>query len=144
VTRVGQYYVPGAYWRMVTSACQPCPAGCSRSVPYQSHHFIVISITATCEPGTYKTFLFAIHEDREEQCVRLSTRGATVAGGLLWGAALLLVGLINLASPAYGSKFVQVMGSVYLFFHVSRTFGDVLSKSQEASLIRCMPCTRSR
>jgi hypothetical protein len=58
--------------------------------------------------------------------MRLSIRGAAVAGGLLWGAALLFVGLINLASPAYGSNFLQVMGSVYPFFHVSRTFGDVV------------------
>jgi len=58
--------------------------------------------------------------------MRLSIRGAAVAGGLLWGAALLFVGLINLASPTYGWNFLLVMGSVYPFFHVSRTFGDVV------------------
>ena len=57
--------------------------------------------------------------------MRLSIRGAAVAGGLLWGGALLFVGLINLASPTYGSTFLQVMGSVYPFFHASRTVGDV-------------------
>jgi len=58
--------------------------------------------------------------------MRLSIRGAAVAGGLLWGGALLFVGLINLASPTYGSTFLQVMGSVYPFFHASRTVGDVV------------------
>jgi hypothetical protein len=58
--------------------------------------------------------------------MRLSIRGAAVAGGLLWGGALLFVGLINLASPTYGSNFLQVMGSVYPFFRVSRTLGDVV------------------
>jgi hypothetical protein len=57
--------------------------------------------------------------------MQLSIRGAAVAGGLLWGGALLFVGLINLASPTYGSNFLQVMGSVYPFFRVSRTLADV-------------------
>jgi hypothetical protein len=49
-----------------------------------------------------------------------------VAGGLLWGGALLLVGLIHLAKPTYGVGFLEVMSSVYPWFHASRTFGDVV------------------
>ena len=58
--------------------------------------------------------------------MQLSLRGAAVAEGLLWGGALLFVGLINLSSPTYGSTSLQVMGSVYPFFHASRTLGDVV------------------
>jgi len=58
--------------------------------------------------------------------MRLSIQGSTVAAGLLWGGALLFVGLANLASPAYGTNFLQMMSSVYPFFHASRTLGDVV------------------
>lgn len=58
--------------------------------------------------------------------MRISIRGVAVAGGLLWGGALLFVGLINLALPAYGTNFLQMISSVYPFFHASRTIGDVL------------------
>jgi hypothetical protein len=49
-----------------------------------------------------------------------------ISGALLWGGALLFVGLINLARPAYGVTFLQMMSSIYPWFHASRTFGDVV------------------
>jgi len=58
--------------------------------------------------------------------MRLSIQGLAIAAGLLWGGALLCVGLTNLASPSYGMSFLQVMSSVYPFFHASRTIGDVV------------------
>jgi len=58
--------------------------------------------------------------------MRLSLTGLAIAGGLLWGGGLLFVGLINLAVPAYGMNFLQMMSSAYPWFHASRTFGDVL------------------
>jgi hypothetical protein len=58
--------------------------------------------------------------------MRLSIKGLAVAGGLLWGGALLCVGLMNLVSPIYGANFLQMVSSVYPFFHASRTLGDVL------------------
>jgi hypothetical protein len=58
--------------------------------------------------------------------VKLSIRGMTFAGALLWGGCLLFVGLLNLGLPAYGTNFLQMMSSVYPWFHASRSFGDVL------------------
>jgi hypothetical protein len=58
--------------------------------------------------------------------MRLSIQGLAFAAGLLWGGALLFVGLMNLASPTYGMGFLQVMSSVYPFFHASRTLRDVV------------------
>jgi hypothetical protein len=58
--------------------------------------------------------------------MRLSIRGLAIAAGLLWGGALLCVGLANLASPLYGMSFLQLMSSAYPFFHASRTLGDVV------------------
>jgi hypothetical protein len=58
--------------------------------------------------------------------MRLSMRGLMVTCSLLWGGALLFVGLLNLAVPAYGLRFLQMMSSVYPWFHASHSFGDVL------------------
>ena len=58
--------------------------------------------------------------------MRLSIKGLAIASGLLWGGCIFVVGLINLASPAYGSSFLQLMSSVYPGFHAQRAFGDVL------------------
>lgn len=58
--------------------------------------------------------------------MRLSIKGSAFAAGLLWGGCLLFLGLINLASPTYGTGFLQLMSSVYPFFHASRTIGDVV------------------
>ena len=58
--------------------------------------------------------------------MRLSIRSLAMAAGLLWGCAILLVGLINLAAPSYGASFLQMISSVYPGFQFSRTFGDVI------------------
>lgn len=58
--------------------------------------------------------------------MRLSTRGMIAAAALLWGGAILCVGLLNLAMPTYGMHFLQMVSSIYPWFHASRTFGDVI------------------
>jgi hypothetical protein len=58
--------------------------------------------------------------------MRLSLKSLTFACALLWGGAILLVGLINLASPSYGMEFLKLASSVYPGFHDSRKFVDVL------------------
>jgi hypothetical protein len=58
--------------------------------------------------------------------MRLSIRGSALAASLLWGGAILFVGLINLAAPSYGMGFLQMISSAYPFFHASRTLGDVV------------------
>jgi hypothetical protein len=58
--------------------------------------------------------------------MRLSLKSLTFACGLLWGGAILFVGLINLASASYGMEFLNLASSVYPGFHNSRTFADVL------------------
>jgi hypothetical protein len=58
--------------------------------------------------------------------MRLSIKGTAIAGGLLWGGAILVLGLINLAKPSYGMNFLQTISSVYPWFHASRTIGDVV------------------
>ena len=58
--------------------------------------------------------------------MRVSVRGLTLALALLWGGCVLLVGVINLAVPAYGLNFLQLMSSIYPGFHASRGFADVI------------------
>ena len=57
--------------------------------------------------------------------MRLSLKGMAIALGLLWGAAILLVGVINLLIPNYGANFLQMTSSVYPWFHDSRTAASV-------------------
>lgn len=58
--------------------------------------------------------------------MRLSLKSMAIAGGVLWGSGVLLVGLVNLLRPSYGVSFLQMLSSVYPGFHISRTIGDVL------------------
>jgi hypothetical protein len=58
--------------------------------------------------------------------MRLSFKAIALSGALLWGGAILLVGLINLASPGYGLSFLQMTSSVYPGFHASHTIGSVI------------------
>ncbi|HVB99210.1 MAG TPA: hypothetical protein VNJ12_07765 [Candidatus Dormibacteraeota bacterium] len=58
--------------------------------------------------------------------MRLSMISAAMAGSLLWGGTILFVGLIHRALPAYGGAFLQMIASVYPWFHVGRSLGDVV------------------
>ncbi len=58
--------------------------------------------------------------------MRLSAKSMAISSALLWGGALLSVGLINLAKPSYGMSFLEMVSSVYPWFHASRTIGDVV------------------
>ncbi len=58
--------------------------------------------------------------------MQLSAKALAIVSAILWGASILLVGLINLAAPAYGIDFLHGLSSVYPGFHASRTTLDVL------------------
>lgn len=66
--------------------------------------------------------------------MRLSLKGMTVASGILWGGGILFVGLINLVKPTYGASFLQMISSVYPWFHASRSFVDVLIGTIDGSI----------
>ena len=40
--------------------------------------------------------------------LQLSPKATAIAAGLVWGGAILIVGLINLADPSYGMSFIQM------------------------------------
>lgn len=64
--------------------------------------------------------------------MKLSLKGLAIASGLVWGAALLCVGLTNLAVPTYGTSFMQAMSSVYPWYHGSRTIADIVIGTLDA------------
>jgi len=58
--------------------------------------------------------------------MRVSSKSLAITIALLWGGAILFVGLLNLVWPSYGAVFLQWTSSIYPGFHDSRTFADVL------------------
>jgi hypothetical protein len=58
--------------------------------------------------------------------MKLSVKGLTIAGGIIWALAILVVGILNLIWPEYGGAFLRVMASLYPGFKASGTFIDVI------------------
>jgi hypothetical protein len=58
--------------------------------------------------------------------MKSSVKGLTLTCALLWGGCILLIGLINLADPAYGREFLRMMSSVYPGADTARTVGRVV------------------
>jgi len=53
-------------------------------------------------------------------------KSITLSFAVLWGAAMLFVGLIHLADPRYGAEFLRMMSSVYPGADTSANLGRVL------------------
>ena len=59
--------------------------------------------------------------------MKLNTKALALTAGLLCGAAMLLVGLANLAWPGYGRAFLTLMASLYPGYHAVGTAGDLVA-----------------
>lgn len=49
--------------------------------------------------------------------MKLNVTAFALAAGLLWGGAVLVVALANLAWPAYGRAFLELTASLYPGYH---------------------------
>ncbi|MGC1646742.1 MAG: hypothetical protein WA741_13005 [Candidatus Sulfotelmatobacter sp.] len=58
--------------------------------------------------------------------MRLSIKGLALASAILWGFAMLGMGLANLIWANYGQQFLQIMASVYPGYHATRSIGEVI------------------
>jgi len=58
--------------------------------------------------------------------MRVSLKAITLSASLLWGLAMLFVGLVHLAVPAYGGEFLRMMSSVYPGADTAPTLARVL------------------
>ena len=57
---------------------------------------------------------------------KLSIRALAITGGVLWGASVFLVGMLNLVVPTYGLTFLWFVSSVYPGYKADPTFISVL------------------
>jgi hypothetical protein len=70
---------------------------------------------------------FSYAEIEEVLLMRLSAKAMTIASAILWGAAMFIVGIVNLIAPSHGAEFLRLISSVYPGFHDSRTFLGVIA-----------------
>jgi hypothetical protein len=57
---------------------------------------------------------------------KLDLPAMAAAGGLLWGAAVLFVGLLSTVLPSYGREFLAVLSSLYPLYSNTGSFPDLL------------------
>ncbi|MGA8733639.1 MAG: bacteriophage holin [Terriglobales bacterium] len=58
--------------------------------------------------------------------MKLSIKGLALASGILWGLAMLSMGLANLIWSGYGQQFLQTVSSVYFGYHATRSIAEVI------------------
>lgn len=58
--------------------------------------------------------------------MRPSLKAMALSASLLWGGAMLFVGLVHMAAPSYGGEFLRMMSSVYPGADTAPTLGRVL------------------
>jgi len=58
--------------------------------------------------------------------MKFSVKGLALVSAILWGLAMLTMGLGNLIWGSYGQQFLQVMSSVYPGYHATRSVADVI------------------
>ena len=58
--------------------------------------------------------------------MRISPRALACTLGVLWGGAMLVIGVAHAVSPSYGAGFFEVMGSVYPGIKGTGTAWDVI------------------
>lgn len=58
--------------------------------------------------------------------MRFSLKAITFSAAILWGLAMLLVGLVHMADPSYGGEFLRMVSSVYPGADTAPTLGRVL------------------
>lgn len=57
--------------------------------------------------------------------MKLSVKAMAAASGLLWGSAVLTVGVANLIQPRYGKEFLRLVASIYPGYHGRPTISEV-------------------
>jgi hypothetical protein len=58
--------------------------------------------------------------------MKLNVKGLALASAILWGVAMLGMGLANLIWANYGQQFLQTMASVYVGYHATRSIAEVI------------------
>ncbi|HVN05634.1 MAG TPA: hypothetical protein VMT86_14510 [Bryobacteraceae bacterium] len=58
--------------------------------------------------------------------MKYSLRAIALSSAVLWGFAMLFVGLIHMAEPSYGGEFLRMMSSVYPGADTAPNLGRVI------------------
>ena len=58
--------------------------------------------------------------------MKLTTKALALASAILWGVAMLGMGLANLIWANYGRQFLQMVASVYPGYHATRSVAEVI------------------
>lgn len=58
--------------------------------------------------------------------MRVSLKAIALSSAILWGGAMLFVGLLHMADPAYGVDFLRIVSSVYPGADTAPALGPVL------------------
>ncbi len=57
--------------------------------------------------------------------MKLNVRAMSITSSVLWGGAVLTVGLINLIEPKYGRQFLNLIRSIYPGYQAQPNLKDV-------------------
>lgn len=57
--------------------------------------------------------------------MKLSIRATAATSALLWGGAVLVVGIANVIRPRYGREFLRLVASIYPGYQARPTFGHI-------------------
>jgi hypothetical protein len=58
--------------------------------------------------------------------MKLSAKALAITIGVLWGGAMLILGVLNMVIPPYGADILVVMGSVYPGIYGAGTMPETL------------------
>lgn len=58
--------------------------------------------------------------------MKLDIKGMAITLGLVWGAAVLLVGIANLIWPNYGQAFLELVASIYPGYTAGPSVGQLI------------------
>jgi len=58
--------------------------------------------------------------------MRFNMKALALACAILWGLAMLVMGIANLIWGNYGQQFLQTMASVYPGYHATRSVAEVI------------------
>jgi hypothetical protein len=57
--------------------------------------------------------------------MKLSIKAMAMTSAVVWGGAVLTVGVANIIRPKYGKEFLRVVASIYPGYHARPTLGNV-------------------
>jgi hypothetical protein len=59
--------------------------------------------------------------------MRFNVTALSIAAGLVWGGAILVVAAAHVVWPSYGGAFLEVMASIYSGYHPAPGIGSVIT-----------------